>query len=194
MKILALCGAVLLLGSTSQASVIDFLGTLNGSNEVPSVATSGTGSIFISMDNVANTITFDVTFSGLSSADTAAHIHCCVAPGGNAGVATTLPALAGFPLSVTSGSFTATFNLFDQAFYNPAFVTSNGGLNSAEAALVNGMIAGDSYFNIHTSTNPGGEIRALLVAKPEPGTFALGGLALGLLGAPLRRRRRGQAG
>jgi hypothetical protein len=37
-----------------------------------------------------------------------------------------------------------------------------GGLPQAEAALIAGIEAGQSYFNIHTLNNPGGEIRSQL--------------------------------
>lgn len=52
------------------------------------------------------------------------------------------------------------------------------------AETVAGLLAGESYLNIHTTQFPGGEIRGFLVAQvPEPGTFGLLGigLATGLL-------------
>jgi hypothetical protein len=180
MKSLKLMSAVLVLASWVQASTITYFANLSGANEVPATGSTATGTASIRVDNVLNTILFNVVFSGLSSTDTAAHIHCCQPLGTNAGVATVMPSFPGFPLGVTSGSFiNQLFSLTDVAFYNPAFVTANGGTAaSAEAALLAGMAAGQTYFNIHTTNFPGGEIRGQLAAVPEPATFVLAGLAL----------------
>ena len=75
-------------------------------------------------DTLTNEMTVNVTFSGLTTATTAAHIHCCVAPPGNAGVATTTPTFPGFPLGVTAGTYSQTFDMTAPASYNPAFVTA----------------------------------------------------------------------
>ena len=108
-------------------------------------------------------MTVEVTFSGLSTGTTASHIHCCVAAPANAGVATTVPTFIGFPLGVTSGTYSHTYNMLDLGSYNPAFVAANGGTAaSAEAALFAGIMAGDAYLNIHTTTFPGGEIEGFL--------------------------------
>ena len=48
----------------------------------------------------------------------------------------------------------------DPGIYNPAFVTAQGGLANAEAALIAGLESHLTYFNIHTTANPGGEIEA----------------------------------
>lgn len=168
-----------ILGATAYAGPITYIATLSGANENPSNASPATGTALFAVDPVANTIGITVVFSGLTSNDTAAHIHCCVAPGGNAGVATIPPSFPGFPLSVTSGTFSASFSLLDSSFYNPAFITANGGTAaSAEAVLLAGMAAGQTYFNIHTSNFPGGEVRGFIVATPEPATFLLVGIAL----------------
>ena len=72
---------------------------------------------------------------------------------------------------------------------NPSSVTANGGTPAtAEAALLAGIGAGKAYWNVHSSTFPGGEIRGFLVADtPEPGTIALA--ASTLFGLALMRRR-----
>ena len=113
---------------------------------------------------IATTIaeTVNVSFSGLTSGTTASHIHCCVAPPGNAGVATTTPTFPGFPLGVTAGTYNQTFDMTAATSYNPAFVTANGGVAAAEAALFAGLQTGQAYLNIHTSMFPGGEIRGFL--------------------------------
>src|SRR5262249_11633006 len=126
-----------------------------------------------------------------------AHIHCCAPLGTNVGVATTLPAFAGFPLGVTQGVYLSPlFSLLDPTFYNPAFVTLEGGtIPQAEMALIAGIENGLTYFNIHTTQNPGGEIRTQLLPIPVPGPIAgagLPGLILacgGLLGWWRRRKK-----
>jgi len=191
MKTLIASAILAMLATSAQAGVVVYTAFLDGPSESPPNGSPATGFAEVDIDNVAQTMRVQVTFSGLTGTTTASHIHCCtVAPGaGTAIVATQTPTFTGFPLGVTSGTYDHTFDLTLTSTYNGAFVTANGGTAaSAEAALIAGMNAGEAYLNVHSQTFGGGEIRGFLIAEaPEPGTFVLAGaVVVGLL---LRRRK-----
>jgi hypothetical protein len=174
-------------------SPIVFTAALFGANENPPTGSPGTGTVVVILDPVAQTLQLNVSFSGLTSNDTAAHIHCCLSSPlatGNVGVATVMPAFPGFPLGVTSGTYMSpVFDLTQSTIYNPGFITLEGGLPQAEAALIAGIENEETYFNIHTMNFGGGEIRGFLVpaSAPEPSTLLL--LVSGLAACLLTRRR-----
>jgi CHRD domain len=179
---LAIATAQTLLVPAAHAIPMTFVGNLSGANEVPPVASPGTGLAIVVLDPTAQTIQINVTFSGLTSNDVAAHIHCCAPFGTNVGVATTVPAFPGFPLGVTSGTYSSVvFDLTQPTIYNPAFITLQGGtIPLAEAALIGGIENGMTYLNIHTVNFGGGEIRGQLFPTPEPNSLVLvGSAALG---------------
>ncbi len=177
--------------STVQAQITTFSAFLSGAQEDPPNPSPGTGEAIVTLDQFVNTMRVRVNFSGLIGTTTVAHIHCCTADPfvGNVGVATTTPTFPGFPAGVTSGAYDVTFDMLNLTSYRPGFVMDNGGTAaSAFSALSAGMFAGKSYFNLHSTVYPGGEIRGFLQVVPEPGTYAL--MAAGLLGLGVVSRRR----
>jgi len=140
--------ALILTAGLSQASTTGYVANLSGTNEVPANASPATGIAFLVYDNVANTPTTNVSFSGLTAPLTATHIHGPAAVGVNAGVihflATTSP-----PLGLVSGSYNDTWS----------------GLTATQQGWLTGGLL---YVNLHTGNFPGGEIRGQILPDATP--------------------------
>lgn len=183
---LACTMAALLLASPRAAHAQTWTGQLLGTNEVPSNTSPATGFVTITLSN--SSLSVLLNWNGLTGGNpSAAHIHCCVAPGSNVGVAIGLPA---FP-AAASGSYSNIFDLTNSAVYTNAFRNNFGGGTAAGAqlALINGLNAGQAYVNVHNSRWPGGEIRANVTVTPEPASVLLMAVGLaGVIGVAKRRR------
>ena len=119
---------------------------MTGAQEVPANSSTATGTVDANYNRFTKTLTYKVTFSGLSGNATMAHIHGMGEVGINASVFQTF---VGFPLT-TAGSYSGTL-LIDEIR-----ITEND------------LLAGRYYFNIHTALRPGGEIRGqLFLAKKQ---------------------------
>src|SRR5262249_13910579 len=174
-------GMITAYGGSVQAAVFHFPVILSGANENPATGSPGTGTGFVDIDQDANTLHVSFSFSGLEGPTTLAHIHCCIAPPGNTGIATAVPFFPGFPTGVTSGSYDHVFDMSQASTWNPAFIAANGGTTTgAASALIRGALAGLAYLNVHTSAFPSGEIRAFLILQtPGPSSIpTLSGWAL----------------
>ena len=162
--------AVVVPAQHSFAEPTTFTASLSGAAQSPKSASAGTGLATVIVDPAAHTLQISISFTGLQSKTTASHIHClCTAPPGAevTNAATQLPTFAGFPLDVTSGTYSNTLDTTLLTTFSPSFLAATGGTAaSAEAALIAGMLAGTAYLNIHTDQSPRGEIRGFLRRAP----------------------------
>jgi len=186
--IVGVCLLALTVALAPAAHATIYIGTLSGANESPPSGSLGTGTVIVTISADLLSMEVQTNFLGLTGTTTAAHIHCCLVPAGplNVGVATMLPTFTGFPSGVTAGTYDQTFDLTLASTYNPAFVGA-GTVDAARNALITGIATGTAYFNIHTSAFAGGEVRAFFTPLPEPQTFALAVLGMGVLLAARRR-------
>ena len=130
----AITPAFILAGAAS-AEVIKFKANLNAASESPPNSSAATGVAEATFDTATRTLTWTVTYTGLSGPAVGAHFHGPGEPGKNAGIA--LPFKS--PETPISGS---------------------GVLSEAQSA---DFLAGKWYINVHTERNPGGEIRGQVV-------------------------------
>ena len=124
--------------STAPATTVTFLATLNGASETPPNASTATGSATFTYTIATKMLSGTVTFNGITTPTTVAHIHK-----GAVGV-------AGNPVFTleAAGPFTSPIN-----YTSPA-------LTDAEYA---DLLANLYYVNIHSTAFPNGEIRGQLM-------------------------------
>lgn len=151
-----------LAGSLSCESFTDVIGpthysaTLAGSNVKPSaVAGLATGTLTASWDPVDRVLTYTLGYSDLGAVATNAHIH---GPAGVNGVAEVLLDFENVPVGSTGGltkgtSGTATGRIDLSLAITPAV---------SGDSLVTLLQRNQLYVDVHTSANPGGEIRGNL--------------------------------
>lgn len=177
------------VGLAAPAFAQTYRAVASGPAESPPNGSPGTS--LVTVDIGSGNLMVDLPFRDLVGTTVGAHIHCCTADAFS-GVAPLALPFDGFPTGVTGGAYSNSFSLYDDATYDPAFLSAHGGtVNEAASALVDAINANQAYVNIHTSAYPDGEIRGFLVAAPvpEPAEWALLAGGLGTLLWTGRRRR-----
>ena len=142
----------LILASTPNASAQTLTANLNGGEETPILNTGSVGTVEVRVDVPNQEILVTLRVFNTPTPTTAGHIH--IGPAGIAG-----PVVLNFPAALNgrTGDFAMTFRVGPADFVaRPAI-----GINSMEDAM-QAILNGNSYVNIHTMQNPGGEIRGQL--------------------------------
>lgn len=140
----------------------NFTAPLNGAEEVPSVDTRARGVAIFQLSADGRELSYRLIASNIDEV-LMAHIHCCAPAGDNAGIAVWLfpdpppPPPVAIPGRHTGTLATGTITSAD--ILNPEVLTSTG---DPLAALVEQIVAGNAYVNVHTTQFPGGEIRGQL--------------------------------
>ena len=177
-----------LVAATSQAAPVYYRAVASGpAEEIPNGSPGSSVSSFEIDDLILRA---EVPFRDLSSPTVSAHIHCCTIDAFRGAAPVSIPFLD-FPMQVTAGVYSATFDLSDPATYDPDFLAANGGTPQlASGALIDAFNGNQAYVNIHSAAYPAGEIRGFAVAAPipEPGAWAMMGMGLGVLALLARRR------
>jgi hypothetical protein len=138
---------ILTLLSITVAAQQVFVANLTSAQEVPTNATTGKGVCTITLNAAETQININLTYSGLSSAANAGHIHGPAPVGVNAGILITFTGVTG---------------------------TSNTIIISGQAITptqVQQLRSGQLYVNVHTVNNSGGEIRGQLKIADQYGDF-----------------------
>jgi hypothetical protein len=135
---LSILGLLAAGGAPALADSIAYGAELTGKAEVPPNEPKGSGTLEATYDTAAKTLTYKVTYSGLTGPASSAHFHGPAAAGKNAGVVIPVQGATASPIEGKA-------QLTDEQ----------------ESHLKGGLL----YFNIHTSAHPIGEIRGQVTAK-----------------------------
>jgi hypothetical protein len=131
-----------------------FTATIDSSQCVPVTTSSATGTLWAVLNPSAHTLTYQVTYANLDSTFTAAHFHLG-APGTNGGVVEPI----------------TTFNRN----------TAEGQWTNIPDSIIDALMTGNIYINIHSKKYPAGEIRGeLKVADGVGFSISLDGSQEGL--------------
>jgi hypothetical protein len=157
MKIILVAMTASVLSSYAYAQ--QFTAELSGFNEVPAAILSpGTGTLTLTLDPRASTLTYALTYSALTSPVTQAHIHF-----GKEHVAGGIMVFfcsnqmgppQGTPACPDSGTVSGTITANGVTAIEAQNVTA-GDFN----AVVTALTSGTSYANVHSARFPAGEIR-----------------------------------
>jgi hypothetical protein len=153
---LAIAGLfVLLVSSQAQAQTVTFTAALHGGNENPVVVTGAVGSGTVSVNLATQVVTYRIDVYNMPVGTTASHFHVG-APGANG------PVIVNFTVAPNISN---DFAISGTASAADLTVRAAQGINSWED-FIQALLLGNVYMNVHSTANPGGEIRGQVVRVP----------------------------
>lgn len=149
------------MGTVAVADNVRERETLTGYEEVPALSTPGVGEFKIDLARSGDSLDYELTFSGLETDATQAHIHFENATNNGAIVVFLCSNLGNGPAGTQAcpaagGTITGTIAAADVGAGAAAQGIAAGEFGEFVAALR----AGATYVNVHSVGRPGGEIRA----------------------------------
>ena len=162
LTVLTIVAVALLVAATAAlaappAQPRNFTAPLSGAQEVPSVDTRARGVGIFQLSADGSELSYRLIASNIENV-TMAHIHCCAPADDNAGVVVWLYPEDGPPPQLIEGRHSGV--LATGTITSADLVGSFAGMSLD--ALVEEIVAGNAYVNVHTTQNPGGEIRGQL--------------------------------
>jgi CHRD domain len=147
---LLFAGALVLLGSAvqAQAQIISCTAALSGGNEVPGIASGAGGNATVTMNVAAGTIDYRVDVFNMPTGTTASHIHA-----GSPGVAG--PVVINF---VITPNISNDYVIQGRATVADLAPRPAQGVQSMDD-VAQMLATNQAYVNVHSTANPGGEIR-----------------------------------
>lgn len=141
----------------ASAQTFTLTATLTGAQETPApgLNTGAFGNATVVVNMGTRTVTWTVNVFNLPSGITAGHIHA-------GAVGTPGPTVVGFTVPVgASNDFAITGSAVDTTFT----LRPDQGIRSADDAF-QAILGGNTYINVHSAVNTGGEIRGQLTLRP----------------------------
>ena len=157
-RVLTMVGAaVMVLGmaGAANAQTTTFTANLSGSNETPGVVTGAFGTATVTWDNATQTLSWVIDVWNMPSGTNNAHFHV-----GGPGVAGPTVVNIAFPAGISND-----FRLTGSATSANLLVRADQGIRSLEDFLQS-LLGGQTYINIHSQVNPGGEVRGQVLRVP----------------------------
>jgi hypothetical protein len=158
-RLLSLAGAAalaLLVGAASaEAQNLNFTALLSGSNETPGIASGAGGTATITLNTATRTVTYRVDVYNLPSGATAAHFHA-------AGPGVSGPVVVNFTVQMNISN---DFSISGTASAADLVPRADQGIRSWDD-FIQALTLGQIYVNVHSSVNPGGEVRGQVLPVP----------------------------
>jgi CHRD domain len=153
--------AVIGMGTAAVADNLRERENLTGYEEVPALSTPGAGEFKIELNRAGDALDYSLTFGGLETAATQAHIHFENATNNGAIVVFLCTNLGNGPVGTQAcpaagGTITGTIMAADVT----AGAAAQGIAAGEFEEFVQALRVGATYVNVHSVGRPGGEIRA----------------------------------